>query len=294
MADDARRPLLEIAPYHRSENDARDYVAKIAAKLGIRNFKTKLTTGRTFTIQTSGKPSIINPRNEVRQARLNGVLLALQSLFDNSDRLMPPPMSIGVDSASIKISMKIGTFETSIHGAGIHEAPVIAIADDVLFYRRQVVESSSGATLNVIARAYRTYLQVSISLIDAFIGHAAFSLAEFFPMQAASPHFQTLKSTAPLGERMDAWFELWERPPSTFRQTKCWSDFERLRQERNRYVHPAAPIYSLGIDEIVDVLNRCRDGVGGTLECFREAANLPPELSYIQRIKTAPIIKRAR
>jgi len=26
--------------------------------------------------------------------------------------------------------------------------------------------------------------------------------------------------------------------------------------------------YSLGIDEIVNVLNQCRDGVGGTLEYF--------------------------
>lgn len=64
-----------------------------------------------------------------------------------------------------------------------------------------------------------------------------------------------------------------------------------LRQERNRYVHPAAPIYTLGIDEIVDVLNRCRDGVGGTLECFREAARLPAELSLPRDVQTALLAK---
>ena len=91
MADDDRKPLLEIAPYHRSERDARDYV--------------------------------------------------------------PPPISIGANSAFTKTSVKIGSFEATIDGAGLHEAPVVALADDLLFYRNQVIELSAGPSLSTIARA---------------------------------------------------------------------------------------------------------------------------------------------
>jgi hypothetical protein len=95
MDEEARKPLLEIARYHRSEDDAREYLAQLAAALGVSNFKTKLTCGNDFTIRTSGKPIIVNPRKEVFQARLTGVAPSMQGLIDHSDRLMPSPLSLG-------------------------------------------------------------------------------------------------------------------------------------------------------------------------------------------------------
>jgi hypothetical protein len=289
----ARNPLLEIAPYHRSEPDAREYVRQLAEKLGVLNFKTKLTLDKSVTIPTSGKPIIVNLRTEVRQARVTGVPPAMQGLIDNSDRLMPPPISLGVSMrGSAKISSTVGSHTSSIDGDGILEPAVGALADDVLFYREQAVTDSAEHRLALIARAYRTYLQVCISLVDAFLGHATFALREKNPKIAASAHFITIQNPAPFEDRVDAWCRLWGHPPETFRQTKSWSDLSKLRTQRNRYVHPAEPIYSLGIDEIVNVLNQCRDGVGGTLEYFRMIAGLDPCLSYIQKVKTAPIIKK--
>jgi hypothetical protein len=289
-----QKPLLEIAEYHRSETEAREYVKQLATNLGVANFKTKLAKGDVVSISTSGKPLTVNLRKEVRQTRLGGIPPGLQGLFDNSDHLMPPPISLGASGLNLKIGVTIGSFTASIDGAGIHEPPVGALANDLLFYRHQTVIASAEPDLASLARAYRTYLQVSISLVDAFLGHATFALAEVNPKIVEREHFATVKSTAPFAERVDAWCNLWGHSPADFRRTKCWSDLDKLRQERNRYVHPAAPICSLGIDDIVNVLNRCRDGVGGTLEYFRTIANLDPRLSYIQKVKTAPLVSKAR
>jgi hypothetical protein len=171
MNHKVREPLLEIAPYHRSEPDARKYVGQLAEKLGVSNFKTKLACDKSVTVSTSGKPLIVNFRTEVRQARITGVSPAMQGLIDNSDRLMPPPMSLGVSmSGGAKISVTIGSHTSSIDGDGILEPPVGVLADDVLYYRREAVAASVEHHLPLIARAYRIYLQVCVSLVDAFRG----------------------------------------------------------------------------------------------------------------------------
>lgn len=132
-----------------------------------------------------------------------------------------------------------------------------------------------------------------IPLVDAFLGHATFSLQRADPSKTASEDFKIVQSTAPFETRVDAWSKLFDHPPETFRQTRSWSDLSKLRRERNRYVHPAEPTYVLGVDEVVNVLNQCR-GVGGTLEYFRRIAGLPPWLSYIQKVKTAPEITKSK
>jgi hypothetical protein len=115
MDEEARKPLLEIARYHRSEEAAREYVGELATALGISNFKTKLTCGKDLTIPTSGRPTIVNLRKEVAQARLTGVAPNMQGLIDNSDRLMPLPTSLGASIGGIvKITITIGSHTTSL------------------------------------------------------------------------------------------------------------------------------------------------------------------------------------
>jgi hypothetical protein len=289
-----RKPLLEIAGYHRSDGDARKYVEELAGRFGVTNFKSKLAADKSVAIPTSGRPLVANLRREVYQTRLNGVPPVLQGIVDNSDPLMPPPFSLGVSmGGSASINIKIGRFSATIDGDGLHEAPVTALADDVLYYRRQVVEFSADHQLSKIARAYRTYLQVCISLVDAFLGHATFMIGESHKALSSRAEFKTVTSTAPFLERMEAWCHLFGKSPDLLRATKEWSDLSRLRQERNRYVHPSEPIYSLGVTEIVNILNQCRYGVGGMLEQLRTIAGLDTRLSYIQKMKTAPIIKRS-
>ena len=295
MDQDERKPLLEIAPYHRSEAEAREYVGRLAQRLGVTSFKSKLTSGKSITIPTTGRPMVVNLRTEVRQARVTGIPPAMQGLIDNSDRFMPPAISLGVSAGGkVKISVTIGSHMASIDGDGILEPPASALANDVLYYRREAVAASAEHRLASIARAYRTYLQVCVSLVDAFLGHATFALAAVNPKITDSEDYNVIRSPAAFASRIDAWCRLFKHPPESFRQSKCWSDLSKLRVERNRYVHPAEPVYSLGIDEIVNVLNQCRDGVGGTLECFREMAGLSPYVSYIQQVKTAPIIKKSK
>lgn len=203
-------------------------------------------------------------------------------------------MSIGVmgdvPGLSFNISVKIGTVETAIRGAGIHEAPVTALADDVLHFRRQVAEAAKNQDLPQMARSYRTYLQVCISLVDAFLGHAAFAAKQLKSPRVESEPFKTLAGTVRFENRVTAWCEVCGKSPEAYRTTKAWSDLQTLRRERNRYVHPAEPIYTLSLEEVVKILNLCRDGVGGTLVEFRNKAGLDPRLSYVQKVLTAPMI----
>jgi hypothetical protein len=289
-----RKPLLEIAKYHRSEPDARRYVEELAGRFGVTNFKSKLVSDKSVTIPTSGPELVANLRREVYQTRLTGVPPILQGIVDNSDPLMPPPFSLGASlGGTASINITIGSFSATIDGDGIHEAPVTALADDVLYYRRQVVEFSEDHHLSEIARAYRTYLQVCISLVDAFLGHATFMIGERHKALSATAEFKVVTSTAPFLERIDAWCRLFGKTSHSLKASKEWSDLSKLRHERNRYVHPSEPVYSLGITEVVNILNQCRDGVGGLLEHLRAIAGLDTKLSYIQKMKTAPVIKKS-
>jgi hypothetical protein len=202
-------------------------------------------------------------------------------------------MTLGVSMrGAARISVTVVSHTATIDGDGILEYPVVALAGDVLYYRQQAVAASSEHQLSLIARAYRTYLQVCISLVDAFLGHATFVLAEINSEITTTEDFRKIQSTAPFDDRIEAWCRLCAHPPESFRQTKNWSDLSKLRQQRNRYVHPAESTYSLGIDEIVNVLNQCRDVVRGTLEYLRNIASLDPYFSYVKKIKTAPLIKK--
>lgn len=236
----------------------------------------------------------VNLRGEVFTARTYGVPTILQPLIDNSDPFMPPPLSLGVigdvPGISFGINVKIGTFEADIQGQGIHEAPATALAEDVLYFRSQVVEAADRHDLPSMARSYRTYLQVCISLVDAFLGHAAFSARQLKSPKVETEAFKILTGAFRFEDRMTAWCEICERSPQSYRSMRAWSDLQSLRRERNRYVHPTDPIYTLGVAEIVNVLNMCRAGVGGTLVEFRTMAGLDPRLSYIQKVLTAPVI----
>jgi len=290
LAAPASSPL-QIARYHRSEKEARAYVGALAEQLGVKNFGTKLLSDKLTEVQASPRPMQVNLRREVFTARTHGVPTVLQPLIDNSDPFMPPPMSLGimgdVPGLSFGIKLSIGTFEADIQGQGIHEAPVMALADDVLHFRRQVVEAAEGHHLPSMARSYRTYLQVCISLVDAFLGHAAFAARQLKSPKVESEAFKTLTR---FEDRVSAWCEICGRSPSSYRSMKEWSDLQTLRRERNRYVHPTDPIYTLGVGDIANVLNLCRDGVGGTLVAFRKMAGLDPRQSYVQKVLTAPVI----
>jgi hypothetical protein len=294
---DAARSPLRIEPYHRSEKSARDYVQLLVEQFGVTNFKTKLTGDKLVAIPTSDRPMQVNLRREVFQTRKTGVPPIIQPLVDASDQLMPPPFSLGmigdVPGVSFDINVRVGTFEAKISGAGIHEAPVVALADDVLHFRRQIVEAAASHDLPQMARCYRTYLQTCISLVDAFLGHAAFAVQQLGSPKASSAAFKRLTETVRFEDRLDAWCELCGQPPGAYKSSKSWSDLQILRRERNRYVHPSEPIYTLGIDDVVKVLNLCRDGVGGTLVHFRKMSGLSPNMSYIQKVLTAPIITRS-
>ena len=288
---------LKIAPYHRSEKDARAYTAEIADALGINNFKSKLLAGREVTFFCINKTIKFDPRAEVRNSRKTGVPSVIQSIYDQSDKLMPIPLDIGAWTSQpglIKLSIKIGIYSVEVDSPGVLEPPIGVLSSDILYYREKAVQAAGNMDIKDLARAYRTYLQVCISLIDAFLGHAAFALKQTASKTTTSPHFEILTSTAPQDKRIEAWHQLFGYDFADFCKTKMWSDLIKIKKERNRYVHPSEPIYAISLSEISDTLNRCRDGIGGTLEHLRKTANLDTKMSYVQKIKTAPIIENTK
>jgi len=289
--------MLKIESYHRSEKEARKYVSDIASGLGIQNFKTKLLCNKSFEISTSDKPLNINAREEIHSCRKTGVPKRLQILFDQSvDRLMPAPFDIGVAGSvkglAIDISMQIGSYSASVAYPGLLEAPVTALADDIIYFRSQVVEESKNNDLKQMARSYRTYLQVSISFIDAFMGFMAFALKEQKPSILQDANYNKLISRVPFEQRLESWFKIFDGDFQKFCQTKSWNDLKKIRKKRNEYIHSSVPIFTADLGSIVNELNCCRQGVGATVLELRKIAGLETKLSYIQKIITAPKISK--
>ena len=132
-----------------------------------------------------------------------------------------------------------------------------------------------------------------MSLIDAFMGQAAFAIKERSTALSNSDAFETIRSASPFHMRFEAWCTLFGYDSRKYWQSKSWSDLKRLRDERNGYVHPTEPVYSVELNSIIENLNSYRDGIGGTLVEMREMAGMDQRMSYIQRVLTAPLISES-
>lgn len=132
-------------------------------------------------------------------------------------------------------------------------------------------------------RYYRAALQSTTSIFDAFLNR--YVLVRRYSGRDVP---DDLKGPASLEKRIEAWLRVVaNKPIEAVNQTPEWSDFLKLKNERNRMLHAVDPYLGVSIKEMATGLNSVRRGVGGLLRTLRKSAD-QPTLGFIERIRSAP------
>ena len=139
------------------------------------------------------------------------------------------------------------------------------------------------------ARAYRGYLQASISLIDCFLFRYAYFVRDKIGDLDQYANMKVLGSRSGLEKRVEAWFQTFAfHEIKNYKETAEWAQFQELRNQRNRFVHPSEPVAGYAMRDIGRYLNYCNRGIGGLLAQFRNYTGFTENLGFIQKLKTAP------
>ena len=160
---------LIIPEIHVGREKAEKYVGLLCKELNLPIPKGQGFFG-TITINNSQNKTEINLAKEVESVRKTGKADLLQTIFDSSDRFLNNSLSLGitcdVPGLKVKIESNYGGHSSVIHNAGFIEPPEISFSQDIIFYRKQAVQSYNREDLTGFARAYRAYLQSCISLVE--------------------------------------------------------------------------------------------------------------------------------
>jgi len=277
---------------HLSTKRAREYVNGLALSLGI-STPAQDAYDKDMLIDLDHKPLRLNFKASVNEAIHTGVPKTLQSLFDARDPYLAPAIEIAIGPAppgvQIDLGAAIGSYHAGGPAPGLVTSPEVALAEDILHFRRTACEASHVDSFAHCARSYRCYLQSCLAVVDCFLFRYASYVKNRIPDFEAFSNTRTLGSAAGIEKRLDAWVLTFATDAlDTFKRTKEWSDFQMIRQLRNRYVHPSDPVSFYSLKEIGGHLNLCRRGVGGLLRSLREYSRMDKRIGFIQRVATAP------
>ena len=202
--DDELHHLLRIENVHMGTAKAREYVEHLAGAIGI-PIPKKEDYHKDVTVNLSGNDFRLNFAECVRDTQENGIPKHLQFLVDSQDTYLAPTIEIAastdVKGISTNLSGMIGQFSNSVMAPGYIESPERAIADDILYFRKQCCISSTIDRAKECARYYRSYLQSCISLVDCFIFRYARFVRERIPDFIAYSNLVVLESMAGIDKR---------------------------------------------------------------------------------------------
>ncbi|MGH9199409.1 MAG: hypothetical protein ACRD1T_27225, partial [Acidimicrobiia bacterium] len=209
----------------------------------------------------------------------------LQSLLEAADPFFPWLPDMATTSKAIALKLDAVGVTSSVQGPGRVALVEDELGEDVLFHRHAVVEESGQPDLRASVRAFRAYIQSSLSVVEAFLNrHARVLRAHGRPEDA----FRLEQIS--LDTRFEAWEELFARGKPIDRAGAEWSQFSEIRRERNRVVHALEPLVGYSLTDMSRLLNYVRRGVGGLLSTMRSAQRLP-SLYIIDSLQSAPKIE---
>ena len=288
---------LEIAKYHRSARDADVYTKRV-----FKLWRKKLREHHGPNIEPFGGGEAAKKaiREGIQSARISGVPENIQRAFEHYEPTFFHVLRMGaqtdVSGVNLKMNYKMDRYDVKVEQPFLFGASVDFFADDILYYRAKAVESVNEFEFESAARNYRSYLNACLSLMEAFISRNIEVLEKYMPRENWDEKSEIVSSRKPIADRIDAWFGLVsDEELQKVKSGKYWSQFDELRQERNRYVHPSEQVIAFAPLKKIKYLNYCRDGIGGLLGKMRTSFGDHPNLGFIQRVKTAPLIsKKAR
>lgn len=230
----------------------------------------------------------ISFRELIEEARLSGVVQRIQRYLDRKDSVFGGCMN---EMATPNWQFKTGTtyagYSKEIEGPCRCANVEQDLLTDILDYREDACRFSDRYDFRLLSRAFRSYLSVCVSIVDAFINrHILIAEHDGF----SSPEFEELKLTTNTEKRVRLWFAFCSSDdPSPFFASTEWCHFQQIRKKRNEILHALDPIGLYSLREIHSYLNKVRTGVGGLLLKMRQA-HKKPTLGFIERLRTAPVV----
>lgn len=296
MVQPAAEKQLAIAEYHRSASNARLYAEGLATDLGVPPPR-RADYASDVRLQWGQKILVINFAGSVEEARREGIPKLLQQLFDARDTFLAPALEIGVGplppGLSMQVTSSVGSFSRSIPAPGWFEAPELSLTRDILTFRRLACEYSDPGSFSDAARFYRSYLQSCVSLVDCFLFRYTSFVRDKIGDLEKYANTRELGSPIGIERRIEAWMTTFATHRlSDYKGTGEWSQFQELRRERNRIVHPVDPAVAYQPKQMARYLNFCRRGIGGLLSNLRKYSAVDDRVGFIQQLVTAPEIRK--
>lgn len=287
-----KHTLLKMESVHLGKAKATVYVEALIKSLNI-SLPQRKHYSKDIVIDFPEKPFRINLTDAIKETQENGIPKNLQYLCDSRDRYLAPVLDIAVPEGEwAELSVSIGEFKKKVSSPGMIESPERSLAEDILFFRKAACQTSRGDTIIECSRYYRCYLQACISLVDCFLFRYAVHVKDLIGNLNEYSNTKVLGSVTGIEKRIEAWIETFAyHDKDNYKNTAEWSQFQEIRKLRNLFVHPFEPATTYSIRNMAKHLNLCRKGIGSLLEYFRIKTECDPNIGFIQRIKTAPIVK---
>ncbi|EII3117714.1 hypothetical protein HJ076_11370 [Vibrio parahaemolyticus] len=278
------------------KDKAEKYILQIWRDLNLPKIPKKHLYKEVKVSQQEAAPFTIDLKSEIEFVRKNGKAKTLQQMLDQNDRFLSSPISIAImgDDTGMKFDLgsQYANYSESVKFPGGIESPEVSFTDDITHYRKEAYKAILANDFSGLARAYRSYLQCAVSLVDCFLHKYTFHVNELVSNPSEYTNIATLNSQAPLEDRLDAWVTTFAaHKQKEFKSSKFRSKFIELKGNRNGIVHPTYPMYSYSVKEMVKFLNYAPDAIGGLLAQLRSFAETTENIGFIQQMKSEPLIQ---
>ncbi len=278
--------FLRMEPYHLSTPKARELVTNELRALGLNS-----VPGPTAPLLLKqGNTEIPTTYQRlVTSARELGAVQPFQRERDRTDPIFGGTFAIGSPNWQFKHDLEWAGYKKTLSGPGWYEPPLQSLTRDILFFRKETCAHSDEDACILSLRYFRSYLGTCISVAEAFMNrYIALARHDNF----VSDEFTELLSTRDLTRRFELWLQVFDKSksdPAEFFGSPEWSQFQAIRDYRNKVVHAVDPIVGYEIREVQRYLNNVRLGVGGLMLRMRELRG-EATLGFIERLRTAPCV----
>ncbi|MDD9180678.1 MULTISPECIES: hypothetical protein [Aliivibrio] len=286
---------VELCEIRVGKDKAEKYVLQIWKELDLPKVQRKFLYNEVKISQGKDDALHIDLKKEIDSVRKNGKANILQQMLDQKDRFLSTPVSISImgDESGIKFNLQsqYADYSKNVSFPGGIEAPEVSFANDITHYRKEAYNAILSDDFGNLTRAYRSYLQCAVSLVDCFLHKYTFHLNGLVAEPSEYSNIATLNSQAPLEDRLEAWVTTFAAHKMTeFKSSKYRSKFIELKAKRNEMVHPTQPMYCYNVKEMVKFLNYAPEAIGGLLGQLRGFAQTTDKIGFIQQMKTEPPI----
>ena len=278
---------LKLSKLLLSKTSALQYIYALLEGIYGRKILERLP--ETISIPNNNGTWEISLDKEIEFVRINGQADLLQYAYDCTDRYLSPVLELGQDgngvTRALTMESRFGTCVKVLKTNGIISAPEKSIADDICYFRELFVDACNNKDSKMYSRAYRAYLMNSISMIECFLQRYIFYINSINPIIKNQKLLNTLKSTAPIEERIKAWFKLFTtKDEKDLINTKEWSQFLEIKKQRNSIIHPTEPMICYEVKNMITILNNEMFGIGGLLILLRRFENGKDYIGFLRKL----------